>query len=84
VFTIGPALRNAFTRLGIELLDLGPADPALLPPGHQQHWGHYYNQQPRVMASRVSQSHAALSPMFDTEFTLRALWQNAATAGCAS
>ena len=78
VFTIGPALRNAFGRLGIELLDLGLADPQLLPPGHQQRWGSYYDQQPRVMASRVSQGHEVLSRLPEAEFAYRALWQNAA------
>ena len=81
VFTCGPRLRNAFTRLGIELADLGPASIEQLPAGDAALWGDYYEQGPHVMAARVSQSHAVLSTLFERECALTALWQHANEAG---
>jgi hypothetical protein len=81
VFTCGPALRNAFLRLGVELIDVGPADPGHLPAGEASRWGRYYEQAPRVTAARVAQSHRALSARSDTRSRLGALWQRAGQAG---
>lgn len=81
VFTCGPALRNAFGRLGIELVDLAAADPGRLTAEEFARWGSYYDQQPRVMAAQVQQSHAVLSALFAGECTLNALWSGALQAG---
>lgn len=81
VFTCGPRLRNAFTRLGIELVDLGPAAIERLPDGEAAHWGDYYEQGPHVMAARVEQSYEALSRLFQQECALTALWRHADEAG---
>ncbi|MCB1734684.1 MAG: thermostable hemolysin [Gammaproteobacteria bacterium] len=81
VFTCGPRLRNAFTRLGIDLADLGPARPDRLPDGEASLWGNYYDQGPHVMAARVVQSHAVLATLFERECALTALWQHANEAG---
>jgi hypothetical protein len=81
VFTCGPALRNAFLRLGVVLVDLGGADPASLPPGEADRWGRYYEQGPRVMAARVSQAHAALNALGETRRRLGPLWRRAGQAG---
>lgn len=53
VFTGVTALRNAFRRLGIALIDLGPAVLDALPPGMQDDWGDYYRGGPRVCAVSV-------------------------------
>jgi len=60
VFTAVPALRNAFARLGICLVELGLADARKLSPSQRVQWGGYYDCEPMVMAARVSQSRSAL------------------------
>jgi hypothetical protein len=52
-FTATRALRNTFQRLGLHPLPLAPADPARLPDGGAN-WGTYYDQDPVVMAGKVS------------------------------
>lgn len=81
VFTCGPELRNAFGRLGVELVDLGVADPGRLTPCEHLRWGRYYDQGPRVMAANVAQSHHMLSGLFEKECALNALWLGALQAG---
>jgi hypothetical protein len=78
VFTGVPALRNAFTRLGIELLDLGAADASRLPPGEADRWGQYYAQRPRVLAGRVAQGHAVLALRFALPDAAGDFWRRAA------
>jgi len=80
VFTCGPLLRNAFQRLGLQLLDLGEADPARLPPGELAQWGDYYAQRPHVMAGRVAHGYQVLSQLLRVERDLCALWRGAADA----
>jgi hypothetical protein len=60
VFTAVPALRNAFSRLGIELITLAPARIGRIPPRERARWGSYYDQKPLVMAANVEQSRSAL------------------------
>lgn len=81
VFTCGPELRNAFGRLGVELVDMAAADPGRLPLHELARWGGYYDQKPRVMAANVAQSHGVLSTLFGSECALHALWQGALQAG---
>jgi hypothetical protein len=81
VFTCGPELRNAFRRLRIPLLDLAAADPMALDEDERMRWGSYYDQQPRVMAASVAESHAVLSNLFKDECKLHALWHGALRAG---
>lgn len=81
VFTCGPELQNAFRRLGVELIDLGAADPRRLAADAAARWGSYYDQKPRVMAANVAQSHQILSALFEQECALNALWQGALQAG---
>jgi hypothetical protein len=52
-FTATRALRNTFQRLGLHPLPLAPADRAHLPDGGAS-WGTYYDQDPVVMAGKVS------------------------------
>ncbi len=87
VFTAVRQLRNAFARLGIELITLAPADAARLPEAERAAWGRYYETQPMVVAASVHQSHAALlNQMQRTEdrFHLRPLWDEASLAGMAA
>ncbi|WP_078118427.1 thermostable hemolysin [Thiosocius teredinicola] len=81
VFTCGPELRNAFRRLGVELVDIAPADPGRLSPQECACWGRYYEQRPRVMAASVAQSYAVLSALFEKECALNSLWTRAQLAG---
>lgn len=81
VFTCGPELRNAFHRLGVELVDIAPADPLRLDPAERADWGSYYAQRPRVMAANVAQSYRTLAALFDRECALNALWRHALQAG---
>jgi len=81
VFTCGPELQNAFRRLGVELVDLGEADPKRLAADEEARWGSYYDQKPRVMAANVARSHQILSALFEKECALNALWQGALQAG---
>lgn len=81
VFTCGPVLQNAFHRLGIDLIDLGSADPGRLTPEELRQWGSYYESGPRVKAANVSQSHAALSLQLEKECALSLLWLGAFQAG---
>lgn len=57
VFTGVAALRNAFRRLCIPVLDLGDARLHALPQHERNDWGTYYDSRPRVCAVSV---HAAL------------------------
>ncbi len=77
VFTIGPSLSNSFTRLGLQLTDLGPASPLALPEQERDNWGSYYAQQPRVMAGRLSDAHDFLRQFIIREQALQLLWRQA-------
>lgn len=59
VFTATLQLRNAFTRLGLKPLALGPADPARL-GAERWRWGSYYQATPMVMAGDVAGGYRAL------------------------
>lgn len=60
VFTAVPALRNAFSRLGVDLVSLGAARISAIPARDRAQWGRYYEQKPLVMAASVEQSRVAL------------------------
>jgi len=81
VFTIGPVLHNAFRRMGLELVDLGPADPDRLCASERAGWGRYYEQKPRVMAGRVEHGYRVLQQICDAETSLSSLWRHAGQAG---
>lgn len=52
-FTATRALRNSFQRLGLRPLHLAEADPARLAE-RGANWGSYYEQDPMVMAGKIS------------------------------
>lgn len=81
VFTCGPELRNAFRRMGIQLIELAAADPGHLAPAERARWGSYYAQKPHVMAGNVAEGYKVLAALFEKECTLNALWQRALQAG---
>ena len=81
VFTCGPALQNAFRRLGIGLVVLAPADPMRLDEKERSRWGSYYAQRPLVMAADVGQSYHVLAALFERECALNSLWRGALQAG---
>ena len=59
VFTSTDVLRRLFARLGVALVDLGPADGTRLGPALAD-WGRYYERAPRVSAARIGEvAHAA-------------------------
>ena len=53
VFSLTGTLRHLFTRAGVELLDLGPAQSSRLAQSDND-WGSYYQHDPRVMAARLT------------------------------
>ena len=65
VFTIVPEIRNAFEKLGIELVQICQADRNRLDPEQQKEWGSYYDAHPQVMACNVPQSYFALKNNMD-------------------
>jgi hypothetical protein len=84
VFTAVTALRNAFTRLGVELVTLAPADPLRLAPEERAHWGSYYATEPMVVAASVHQSHDALQGRLlqgDNAQRWLSMWREAFAAG---
>lgn len=52
-FTATRALRNSFHRLGLQPVPIAKADPARLADGGA-HWGSYYDQDPVVVAGKIS------------------------------
>ncbi|HWZ48671.1 MAG TPA: thermostable hemolysin [Herbaspirillum sp.] len=56
--TIG--LRNAFYRLGLNPMDLAPADPMRLDHNERLQWGRYYQEMPRVQFGDITDGFAAL------------------------
>jgi hypothetical protein len=81
VFTAGPVLCNAFCRLGIDLIELGDADPTRLHPNELSAWGSYYDQKPKVMAGRVEPGYRKLQKQLQGQSALARLWLNAGEAG---
>ena len=87
VFTAVRQLRNAFARLGIELIPLAAADATRLPEMERMAWGRYYETQPIVVAASVHQSHDALLHQMQRtadRYHLRPLWDEASLAGMAA
>jgi hypothetical protein len=81
VFTIGPLLQNSFRRMGLQLIDLGPARGEALETGEQATWGSYYAQKPRVMAGRVADGYFVLKDLCEMERCLMNLWSQAERIG---
>ena len=52
-FTATRALRNSFHRLGLKPVPIAAADPARLADGGAR-WGSYYDQDPVVVAGKIS------------------------------
>ncbi len=52
-FTGTPRLRNAFARLGLAPVDVGPARAEALPCADRSAWGTYYAESPRVFIGSV-------------------------------
>jgi hypothetical protein len=53
LFTATRQLRNAFARLGLAPVALGPADPARLAPAATD-WGRYYDSAPEVVCGDIA------------------------------
>ena len=60
VFTATPGIRNAWGRLGIDLVQVCKAHKEKLEPAYREEWGSYYDGSPYVMAGNVSQSYSTL------------------------
>lgn len=83
VFTAGPILRNSFTRMGIELHELADARPERLRHGACA-WGRYYDQQPKVLAGKVSRGFDTLERRWGLQCSKGdslTLWREAYEAG---
>ncbi len=81
VFTIGPTLHNSFKRMGLELIDLGPAELEMLAPEERAAWGSYYEQRPRVMAGRVADGYHIMRQQYAANSALTRLWLHAGRVG---
>jgi hypothetical protein len=84
LFTIGPILYNAFTRMGLDLIDIAEARLDALPVEERRLWGDYYDQKPRVVAGNVAHGHAVLWSLCLQEQPMRELWTKAQQAGQAA
>lgn len=60
VFTGTSALRNAFSRLGLQPRELGAADPMHLTSEERAGWGTYYQHAPRVMVGDIREGFARI------------------------
>lgn len=60
VFTATPGIRNAWARLGIELIPVCRADKGQLDPACGEEWGSYYDGNPYVMAGNVPENYSLL------------------------
>lgn len=78
VFTGVPKLRNAFGRLGLEPIELTPADPMRLTPEEREEWGSYYGGQPLVMGGDIMQGFESLDML---RRLLLETWQDAMSQG---
>ncbi len=81
VFTAGPVLCNAFSRMGMDLIELGDADPSRLGADELATWGSYYDQKPKVMAGRVEYGYQILQQRMQAQSVLGRLWLHAGEAG---
>ena len=61
VFTGTTALRNAFHKLGLRPVVIGPARPDRLDADERARWGSYYDTQPMVMAGNIRYGFQAMS-----------------------
>jgi hypothetical protein len=87
VFTAVTALRNAFARLGVELVTLATADGGRLPAEERSRWGRYYDSAPMVVAANVRQSYEALLHslgLAEDRHRLRPMWDSARRVGAAA
>lgn len=87
VFTAVTALRNAFARLGVELVTLAAADAGRLPEEERPRWGRYYDSAPTVVAANVRQSYQALLRslgLAEDRHRLRPMWDSARRIGAAA
>jgi hypothetical protein len=60
LFTAVRPLFNAFQRLGLNPIQLGPADASRLPDGGRD-WGSYYDERPVVCVGDIQSGHGKLS-----------------------
>jgi len=80
VFTGVTKLRNAFSRLGLDTVHIGDADPDCLDTEEQQSWGRYYQAGPKVMAGDIHEGYWALE---FSRTVLQPLWMGALVEGMA-
>jgi len=64
-FTGTAGLRNAFSRLGLNPLDLAPADPMRLNRSERLLWGSYYKEMPRVQFGDITAGFEVLEHISD-------------------
>ena len=60
-FTGTASLRNAFSRMGLEPLDIQAADAERLPADERAAWGSYYEHGPHVLVGKVDEGFRALA-----------------------
>ena len=83
VFTSTAQLRNLFSHLGVELVDLGSADENRL-CGHYGQWGSYYQNSPRISWVDIQQLCIQVQLMPRVRAAMAGLWNQAYRQGLLS
>ncbi|MDX8403554.1 MAG: thermostable hemolysin [Mariprofundaceae bacterium] len=78
VFTGVTKLRNAFSRLGIDTIHIGDADPSRLDTEEQESWGRYYLAGPHIMAGDI---HEGYNTLESSPAVLQPLWVGSLVEG---
>ena len=60
VFTSTAALRNGFSNLGLNPIEICAANVERLPPEERQRWGSYYDNKPVVMIGNIREGFRAM------------------------
>jgi len=81
VFTAVPRLKNAFSRMGLPLVQLAEARAENLPDNLAQDWGSYYEHDPAVFSGDIQLGFHAFARLVASHPELRKILQKAYTAG---
>lgn len=71
-FTGAAHLCNGFSRLGLPLHVVSPADPQCLPAAERALWGRYYDRHPSVMLGDIAQGQRTLQQLARSPRALQA------------
>ena len=81
IFTAIPRLRNAFSRMGLPLIQLADARPDCLPNDRARDWGSYYEHDPAVYRGDLRLGFHAFTHLMAKHPELRNILQQECAAG---